>query len=177
MSEALKMIVSLSLSGSLLILILLAGRHFWKNKVSKRWQYYIWLVVIARLLLPFGARINLAAELPGLGGRMPFRLSGAPLAGERVKITIREEGELYDTLIPAAALCKDATGYYVLVMRENDSVLGEGYKAHRMSVDLLDSDEACCAVRGLPADELVIIASIGEIADGSNVFYEGDGTQ
>lgn len=116
-------------------------------------------------------------DLQGYKVNITVRRAGAPLAGERVKITIREEGELYDTLIPAAALCKDATGYYVLVMRENDSVLGEGYKAHRMSVDLLDSDEACCAVRGLPADELVIIASTSEIADGSNVFYEGDGTQ
>ena len=107
---------------------------------------------------------------------MLFR-SDASLAGERVKIAIREDGELYDTLIPATALCKDATGYYVLVVQENNSVLGEGYKAHRMSVDLLGSDEAYCVVRGLPTDELVIIASTSEIADGSNVFYEGDGTR
>lgn len=116
-------------------------------------------------------------NLQGYKVNITVRSADASLAGERVKIAIREDGELYDTLIPATALCKDATGYYVLVVQENNSVLGEGYKAHRMSVDLLGSDEAYCAVRGLLTDELVIIASTSEIADGSNVFYEGDGTR
>ena len=116
-------------------------------------------------------------DLQGYQVNITVRSADMPLAGKRVKITIREDSELYDTLIPAAALCKDATGYYVLVVQKDNSVLGEGYKAHRMSVDLLGSDEAYCAVRGLPIDELVVIASTSEIADGSNVFYEGDGTR
>ncbi len=115
-------------------------------------------------------------DLQGYIVNITVRRADASLAGERVKIAISEDSELYDTLIPAAALCKDAVGYYVLVVQENDSVLGEGYKAHRMSVDLLDSDEAYCAVRGLPTDELIVIASTSEIGDGSNVYYEGDGT-
>ena len=112
-------------------------------------------------------------DLQGYKVNITVRRADAPLAGARVKITIREDSELYDTLIPAAALCKDAAGYYVLAVQENNSVLGEGYKVHRMSVDLLDSDEAYCAVRGLPTDELIVIASTSEIGDGSNVFYEG----
>ena len=59
MSAVLKMIFSLSLSGSLLILVLLLGKPVYKNRISKRWQYYIWLVVIARLLLPFAPEQNL----------------------------------------------------------------------------------------------------------------------
>lgn len=114
-------------------------------------------------------------NMEGYKVNITVRMADDSLAGERVNVTVKEDGEQYDTLIPVAALCKDATGYYVLVLQENDSVLGEGYKAHRMSVDLLDSDESYCAVRGLPTDELVIIASTSEIADGSNVFYEGDG--
>ena len=116
-------------------------------------------------------------EQQGYKVNIKVRSADAPLAGERVKITIREDSELYDTLIPAAALCKDAAGYYVLAVQENNGVLGEGYKAHRMSVDLLDSDEAYCAVRGLPTDELIVISSTSEIGDGSNIFYEGDGTR
>lgn len=114
-------------------------------------------------------------NVEGYKVNITVRMADDSLAGERVNVTVKEDGELYDTLIPAEALCKDAAGYYVLVLQENDSVLGEGYKARRMSVDLLESDESYCAVRGLPTDELVIIASTGEIADGSNVFYEGDG--
>lgn len=53
MSDILKTIVSLSLSGSFLILALFLLKPLFKYRFSKRWQYYIWLVVIARLLLPF----------------------------------------------------------------------------------------------------------------------------
>lgn len=99
------------------------------------------------------------------------------LAGKRAKVTIKKVSEQYDTIIPAAALRKDSNGYYVLVLQEEDSVLGSGYIAYRMSVDLLDSDETYCAVRGLPTDESVIIASTSEISNGSKVYYEGDGAE
>lgn len=99
------------------------------------------------------------------------------LAEKRAKVTIKKVSEQYDTIIPAEALRKDSNGYYVLVLREEDSVLGSGYIAYRMSVDLLDSDETYCAVRGLPTDESVIIASTSEISNGSKVYYEGDGAK
>ena len=50
-------VVSLSLSGGVLILALLLGRVLWKDQVSKTWQYYIWLIVVARLLLPVPTEI------------------------------------------------------------------------------------------------------------------------
>lgn len=53
MNELLKIVLSLSLSGALLILVLLLCKPLFRDRISKRWQYYIWLVVIARLLLPF----------------------------------------------------------------------------------------------------------------------------
>lgn len=53
MNEILKVVLSLSLSGALLILVLLLCKPLFRNRISKRWQYYIWLVIIARLLLPF----------------------------------------------------------------------------------------------------------------------------
>lgn len=52
MAEPLKLLASLSLSGSLVILTLLLCRPFLKNRLSKRWQYYIWLAAVLRLLLP-----------------------------------------------------------------------------------------------------------------------------
>lgn len=52
MNELLKIILSLSLSGTILILFLLFLRPLYQNRLSKRWQYYIWLLVIVRLLLP-----------------------------------------------------------------------------------------------------------------------------
>lgn len=93
--------------------------------------------------------------------------------GERARIVIEQESVLYESLIPVSALCRDLEGYYVLVIREDDSVLGRGYRACRMSVDLLESDEIYCAVRGIPSDEYVIVSATDEIWDGSSVFYEG----
>ncbi len=49
----------LSLSGSLFILALCFCKPMFRHKLGKGWQYYIWLVVIARLLLPFSSEVNL----------------------------------------------------------------------------------------------------------------------
>ena len=59
MNEVLKVLLSLSISGTLLVLILFFSRPLFKNKISKAWQYYIWLVVIARFFLPFAPETNL----------------------------------------------------------------------------------------------------------------------
>ena len=63
MNETLKVVLSLSLSGALLILLLFLLRSLFNERLSKRWQYYIWLVVVARLLFPFAPETNLMATL------------------------------------------------------------------------------------------------------------------
>lgn len=62
MELAFKIFLSMSFSGSLLILILFLGKLFLKDKFSRQWQYYIWLIVILRLLLPFGPETNLMGK-------------------------------------------------------------------------------------------------------------------
>lgn len=59
MNEIFKMVLSLSVSGGLLILLLLAFKKRWRARASLRWQYYVWLVVLARLLVPFAPEANL----------------------------------------------------------------------------------------------------------------------
>lgn len=63
MNALLKIILSLSLSGGLLILVFLLCKPLIKDKLSKRWQYYIWLIVVARLLLPFTPETNLMGTI------------------------------------------------------------------------------------------------------------------
>ncbi|WBW95663.1 M56 family metallopeptidase [Oceanirhabdus sp. W0125-5] len=53
MNETVKLLLSLSLSGSILALLIFAIKPFIKNKVSKSIQYYLWMVVILRLIIPF----------------------------------------------------------------------------------------------------------------------------
>lgn len=55
--------LSLSISGLLLALILFALKPFMKNRVSKTWQYYIWIIVIIRLLVPYVPRVEFDAPV------------------------------------------------------------------------------------------------------------------
>lgn len=62
MNETLKIILSLSLSGTLLFFIILALKPLYKNKLSRSWQYYVWLIVIVRMLLPFTPETTLVGS-------------------------------------------------------------------------------------------------------------------
>lgn len=63
MNEFIKQLLSLSLSGSLLVLMLLFLKKLYKNRLSKCWQYYIFLAAALRFLLPFAPDAALAATL------------------------------------------------------------------------------------------------------------------
>jgi len=52
MNDPLKILLSLSLSGGLLALLVFAIKPIFQNKLNKRWQYYIWLVVLLRFFCP-----------------------------------------------------------------------------------------------------------------------------
>jgi beta-lactamase regulating signal transducer with metallopeptidase domain len=53
MNETIKLILSLSISGSILAVIIFAIKPFIKHRLSKAFQYYIWIVVLLRLIMPF----------------------------------------------------------------------------------------------------------------------------
>lgn len=72
MNDGFKVFLSLSVSGSLIILILFLGRRFWRDKVSRQWQYYIWLIAIARLLIPYAPESNLIGNMFQTVGRTAF---------------------------------------------------------------------------------------------------------
>lgn len=52
MKEIFMCVLSLSLSGTLAALLILLIRPFTKRVCSKRWNYYIWLLVAVRLIFP-----------------------------------------------------------------------------------------------------------------------------
>ena len=57
------LLLSLSCSGALVIILICVISHAFRKKSSFRWQYYIWLFAIARLLLPFAPEGNLMGSL------------------------------------------------------------------------------------------------------------------
>nr|MDE7479131.1 M56 family metallopeptidase [Lachnospiraceae bacterium] len=58
MSVVMKIVFSLSLSGALLILVLLLCKPLLKNRFSRQWQYYVWFIVLVRLLLPVAPEVS-----------------------------------------------------------------------------------------------------------------------
>lgn len=53
MSEIIKLILSLSLSGTILASLIFIIKPLIKHKLSKVIQYYLWIVVLLRLIVPF----------------------------------------------------------------------------------------------------------------------------
>jgi beta-lactamase regulating signal transducer with metallopeptidase domain len=58
-NEVLKIFLSLSFSGALAAALLFAVKPLYKKRLSKTWQYYIWVVVLLRMVLPFAPPVNL----------------------------------------------------------------------------------------------------------------------
>ena len=63
MNEFIKILLSLSVSGALLLLLILGLKPLYKNRFSKRWQYYIWIIVALRFLLPFTPNTTIVGSL------------------------------------------------------------------------------------------------------------------
>ena len=63
MNEFVKILLSLSVSGALLLLLILGLKPLYKNRFSKRWQYYIWIIVALRFLLPFTPNTTIVGSL------------------------------------------------------------------------------------------------------------------
>ena len=53
MNDTVKLILSLSLSGTILAALIFILKPFIKHKVSKALQYYIWIIILLRLVVPF----------------------------------------------------------------------------------------------------------------------------
>ena len=63
MTQLFTVVLSLSVSGALVGLLVLLLRPVCGRIFSKRWTYYLWLLVIARLLVPIHADVNLMEYL------------------------------------------------------------------------------------------------------------------
>lgn len=59
MRDLFMQVFSMSLSGSLLILILILLRPLYRERFSKAWQYYVWLIVLLRLVIPYSPGFGL----------------------------------------------------------------------------------------------------------------------
>lgn len=91
-------------------MLLLVGKRLLQDKVSRQWQYYIWLIVILRLLLPFGPERTLpikttvrqtvtqAELLPQPIGAPAAGMKKMPIPQKRVPIRSLELGRCWQSI-------------------------------------------------------------------------------
>ena len=95
---------------------------------------------------------------------------GAAMLGQKASFEVKRNGEIYNTVIPAAALRKDTEGWYCLAARRQKTILGEEYRAVRIDLRLLLAGDASAAVEGaLSAEEPVITGSDRVVNAGDRV--------
>ena len=63
MEQIFRVILSLSISGGLVGLLILLCRPVTRRFFARRWTYYLWLLVLVRLLVPVHGDINLMGQL------------------------------------------------------------------------------------------------------------------
>ncbi len=93
------------------------------------------------------------------------------VAGKLASITITHTSKEYELIVPKAAVQKDDRGYYVMAVRKNDTIIGEGYLAVRVGVELIDSDDSLSAISGMFMIEPVILTSTDDVISGQQVRY------
>lgn len=100
----------------------------------------------------------------------------APLGGSdyvngiSASFSIRKKTEIYNMTIPASALHFSQQGYYVLIAKEQDTILGKRLAASKVIVEVIDNDGMTAAVAGdLTSKSMVIVNSSKNIEDGDRV--------
>lgn len=129
MHEIWKAVFSLSLSGTVVILTLFVLCRVFRKTLSRSWQYYIWLVAVFRLLIPFSGELNLVGtvltELETAVDQGDLSLSGPVGAAE--EMAERQIAEGSDT-VPEDSPDASRTGRIRQeepAVREWDSILVE----------------------------------------------------
>lgn len=62
MTQIFKTVLSMSLSGAVLIAALLLSVRLLKGRLGRQWQYYIWMIAVLRLMIPFGPEASLMGQ-------------------------------------------------------------------------------------------------------------------
>lgn len=81
MTQLFSVVLSLSVSGALVGLLVLLLRPICGRFFTKRWTYYLWLLVIARLLVPIRVDVNLMEYLAGNLAAVGSALADAGYSG------------------------------------------------------------------------------------------------
>lgn len=113
------------------------------------------------------------ADKNGFAKVMVSLPAGKGEAGMSAVLSATTRSEQYRTTVPVSALHKEGEQYYVLAVRETESVLGVEQSAERLDVTLLDRNETTAAVEGpLTTDDRIITGGNKTVRENDRVRPE-----
>lgn len=144
--------------------VMIASGNFWFEGEFEKEDQKLSMGDVIAIAIPGSNRkiqaeieqINLLGEVMGV-----FRaeLSGTEiLLGTRTGYECRKESEKYQQVISLQGLRKDMKGYFCLVARPKNAILGEEFVAERVDVQVLYLGSTEAAVEGalLSSDEIIV---------------------
>lgn len=87
-------------------------------------------------------------EDPGKKKILTFALDGDLVAGQTLTLSVGQKSAQYEMLVPNSAIREDNNGKFVLIVEQKPSPLGNRFKATRVDVQVLASDETQSAISG-----------------------------
>jgi multidrug efflux pump subunit AcrA (membrane-fusion protein) len=99
-----------------------------------------------------------------------FDLTGDVTPGSSLTVSIGQRSQEYEYVVPKSAIRSDSNGDFVLIVTAKSSPLGNRYKATRVDVQQLASDDTSVAVSGgITNGDYVITTSTAPIKNGDRV--------
>ena len=89
--------LSLSVAGTVIGLVILGLKLFSKNRFSMTWHYYIWLVVMLRLLLPISFEVNITRNVVDWFQNQNTQYVSAPVPSPSIDVGLYEHEGAYVT--------------------------------------------------------------------------------
>jgi len=113
-------------------------------------------------------------EDPGKKKLLEFIVEGLVQNGESLTLSVGERSAEYEQVVPNSAIREDNKGKFILIIDEKTTPFGNRYKARRVDVEVLASDEINTAVNAdLQGYEYVITTSNQPVKAGDQVRLNG----
>ncbi|NLB17039.1 MAG: RND transporter, partial [Clostridiales bacterium] len=99
-----------------------------------------------------------------------LNVEGDVTIGQSITFTLGDRSAEYDTVVPNSAIREDSNGKFVLVVESKSTPLGTRYKAARIDVQVVASDETKSALStSFFGNEFIITTSTKPIKAGDQV--------
>ena len=137
-----------------------------KAQLQNAWYYNDVMITLSK--------IKPDPEDPGKKKLLEFTVEGMVQNGESLAISVGERSAEYEHVVPNSAVREDNKGKFILIIDEKTTPFGNRYKARRVDVEVLASDEINTAVSAdLQGYEYVITTSNQPVKAGDQVRLNG----